>query len=313
MSITMTLADWGSLFLHFISLSLLAVGGAITTAPDIHRYLVDETHWLSDTQFTSSIALAQGAPGPNVMFVALMGWNVGLNAGGGLAAGWPAVALALWGVLITMVGIMIPSCTLTFVATANATLQLTSDPAMRGRVMALYAMAFLGSTAELPRTTGVKVATMRGVDDTSAVYTVTGATARRNALVDENDTSGLTVDATDLNLPATLSAELASGHFLTSAEARKLDALAVELCDHGGADVLDVVDLIEARVHGRQRVHGVGDVARDGHAELVGLGGDRAQDVERDRAVDLDLIEALRLSRLVEEIHDLLIHRRLLG
>ena len=117
MSITMTLADWGSLFLHFISLSLLAVGGAITTAPDIHRYLVDETHWLSDTQFTSSIALAQGAPGPNVMFVALMGWNVGLNAGGGLVAGWSAVALALWGVLITMVGIMIPSCTLTFVAT----------------------------------------------------------------------------------------------------------------------------------------------------------------------------------------------------
>ena len=117
MSITMTLTDWGSLFLHFISLSLLAVGGAITTAPDIHRYLVDETHWLSDTQFTSSIALAQGAPGPNVMFVALMGWNVGLNAGGGLAAGWPAVALALWGVLITMVGIMIPSCTLTFVTT----------------------------------------------------------------------------------------------------------------------------------------------------------------------------------------------------
>ena len=109
--------DWLSLFNHFASLSLLAVGGAITTAPDMHRYLVDETHWLSETQFTSSIALAQAAPGPNILFVALMGWNVGLNAGGGLAAGWPAVALALWGVLITMVGIMIPSCTLTFVAT----------------------------------------------------------------------------------------------------------------------------------------------------------------------------------------------------
>lgn len=117
MSITLTLADWGSLFLHFISLSLLAVGGAITTAPDMHRYLVDEANWLNDSQFTSAIAIAQSAPGPNVMFVALMGWNVGLNAGGGLAAGWPAVALALWGVLITMVGIMIPSCTLTFVAT----------------------------------------------------------------------------------------------------------------------------------------------------------------------------------------------------
>lgn len=117
MNIVLNFADWWSLFLHFISLSLLAVGGAISTAPDIHRYLVDEQHWLTDTQFTSSIALAQGAPGPNVMFVALMGWNVGLNAGGGLAAGWPAVSLALLGVLVTMVGIMIPSCTLTFVAT----------------------------------------------------------------------------------------------------------------------------------------------------------------------------------------------------
>lgn len=117
MSIALTFSDWWSLFLHFISLSLLAVGGAITTAPDIHRYLVEEQHWLTDTQFTSSIALAQGAPGPNVMFVALMGWNVGLNAGGGLAAGWPAVSLALLGVMVTMVGILIPSCTLTFVAT----------------------------------------------------------------------------------------------------------------------------------------------------------------------------------------------------
>lgn len=117
MSLDLSWADWLSLLTHFMSLSLLAVGGAITTAPDIHRYLVDDTHWLSDAQFTSSIALAQGAPGPNVMFVALMGWNVGLNAAGGLGAGWPAVGLALWGVCITMVGILIPSCTLTFVAT----------------------------------------------------------------------------------------------------------------------------------------------------------------------------------------------------
>jgi chromate transporter len=117
MTLDLSWADWLSLFTHFMSLSLLAVGGAITTAPDIHRYLVDETHWLSDAQFTSSIALAQGAPGPNVMFIALMGWNVGLNAAGGLGAGWPAVVMALWGVCVTMIGILIPSCTLTFVAT----------------------------------------------------------------------------------------------------------------------------------------------------------------------------------------------------
>ncbi len=110
-------ADWLGMFQHFASLSLLAVGGAITTAPDMHRYLVDETHWLSDAQFTSSIALAQAAPGPNILFVALMGWNVGLNAGAGLGGGWISAALAGMGVVVAMLGIMLPSSVLTYTAT----------------------------------------------------------------------------------------------------------------------------------------------------------------------------------------------------
>ncbi|MGB4059878.1 MAG: chromate transporter [Burkholderiaceae bacterium] len=117
MTIHMTPADWLDLFTHFAALSLLGMGGAITTAPDMHRYLVGGQHWLTDSQFTSSIALAQAAPGPNVLFVALMGWNVGLNAGGGLSAGLPAVTLALLGVLVTMAGIMLPSSVLTYTAT----------------------------------------------------------------------------------------------------------------------------------------------------------------------------------------------------
>jgi chromate transporter len=109
-------SDWLSLFLHYLSLSLLSVGGAITTAPDMHRYLVDDKHWLSESQFTSSIALAQAAPGPNVLFIALMGWSVGLNAGAGLGGGAVAWGLAFMGMMITMLGIMLPSTTLTFVA-----------------------------------------------------------------------------------------------------------------------------------------------------------------------------------------------------
>ena len=117
MSLALTGADWLALLTHFLSLSLLAIGGAITTAPDMHRYLVDEQHWLSDGQFTASIALAQAAPGPNVLFIALLGWNVGMNAGGGLGAGVAAWAYAMLGVGIAMVGIMLPSTTLTFAAT----------------------------------------------------------------------------------------------------------------------------------------------------------------------------------------------------
>jgi len=114
--ISLSSADWLALLTHFLSLSLLAVGGAITTAPDMHRYLVMEQHWLSDAQFSSSIALAQAAPGPNVLFIALFGWNVGINAGGGAAAGigaWPYAAL---GLLLAMIGILLPSTTLTFAA-----------------------------------------------------------------------------------------------------------------------------------------------------------------------------------------------------
>ncbi|MGZ5132220.1 MAG: chromate transporter [Caldimonas sp.] len=89
------------LFGHFLVLSLLAVGGAITTAPDMNRYVVAEHHWISDAQFTASIAIAQAAPGPNVLFVAVIGWNV---------AG-PIGALA------TMSGTLLPSTALTLVAT----------------------------------------------------------------------------------------------------------------------------------------------------------------------------------------------------
>ncbi|WP_416136221.1 chromate transporter [Aquabacterium sp. A7-Y] len=82
-------------------LSLLAIGGAITTAPDMHRYLALEHGWISDADFTTSIALAQAAPGPNIRFVAVLGWNV---AGPSGAA-------------VTLLGMMLPSTTLALWAT----------------------------------------------------------------------------------------------------------------------------------------------------------------------------------------------------
>lgn len=101
-------SDWLALFAHYLSLSLLSVGGAITTAPEMHRFLVDQRHWLSDVQFNDSIAIAQAAPGPNILFVALLGWNVGFNAGG--------LTTALLGALLCMAGILIPSTTLVCLA-----------------------------------------------------------------------------------------------------------------------------------------------------------------------------------------------------
>ena len=93
-------ADLWALFAHFMVLSLLAIGGAITTAPDMQRFLVGEKAWLTDAQFTASVALAQAAPGPNVLFVAVLGWNVG-----GLA-----------GVAASLLGSLLPSTVLTLAA-----------------------------------------------------------------------------------------------------------------------------------------------------------------------------------------------------
>jgi len=93
----LTPADWAALFGHFLMLSLLAVGGAITTAPDMQRYVVGERHWLTEAQFSGSVALAQAAPGPNVLFVAVVGYNIG----------------GLLGVVATMAGTLLPSTLLT--------------------------------------------------------------------------------------------------------------------------------------------------------------------------------------------------------
>ncbi|MDP1936354.1 MAG: chromate transporter, partial [Hylemonella sp.] len=57
MSVTLQAADWLGLFTHYLILSLISIGGAITTLPEMHRYLVDEHGWLSDPQFNASIAI----------------------------------------------------------------------------------------------------------------------------------------------------------------------------------------------------------------------------------------------------------------
>lgn len=82
-----------ALFLHFLSLAAFATGGAMALASDMHRYVVDEHRYITHTQFMNSIALAQAAPGPNVLFVTVMGWQI---------AGLP-------GALATTLGLSLPA------------------------------------------------------------------------------------------------------------------------------------------------------------------------------------------------------------
>ena len=63
------------------ALSLVAIGGVNAILPEVHRVVVDLEHWMTSAEFAELFALAQLAPGPNAMVVALIGWKVSGIAG----------------------------------------------------------------------------------------------------------------------------------------------------------------------------------------------------------------------------------------
>jgi len=87
-----------TLALIFTQLSLLAFGGGNSILPEMHRQIVDVQHWMTAQEFGALFALAQAAPGPNLMVVPLVGWHV---------AGWA-------GVLVTSAAKFGPSSVLTY-------------------------------------------------------------------------------------------------------------------------------------------------------------------------------------------------------
>ncbi len=89
-----------SLVVLFGKLSLLAVGGVNSTLPAIAHEVVDQRHWITARQFSQLFAIAQAAPGPNMLVCALIGAHVAGVAGGVVAA----VAMVLpAGVLVMLV------------------------------------------------------------------------------------------------------------------------------------------------------------------------------------------------------------------
>jgi chromate transporter len=89
--------DLPGLFLYFLMLSFLAIGGNAAVLPEMHRYVVDVHRYMTSTQFAEMYTLAQVAPGPNIMYIPLVGWHI---------AGWP-------GAVVTLLATLIPSATLT--------------------------------------------------------------------------------------------------------------------------------------------------------------------------------------------------------
>lgn len=87
-----------TLAVQFALLSLFAVGGAMAVVPEMHRQAVEVAHWMTDRQFADLFAIAQAAPGPNIIIVTLIGFQ---------AAGFAGAMVAT----LAMCG---PACVMTF-------------------------------------------------------------------------------------------------------------------------------------------------------------------------------------------------------
>ena len=82
------------------------------------------------------ISAARPRPRARALCLAAIGWGIAILA----AAAAPSLALELVAMVFVGYG------SITFNSLAKTTLQLAAKPAMRGRVMALWALAWLGST-----------------------------------------------------------------------------------------------------------------------------------------------------------------------
>ena len=96
------MSDLAAFFLHFLLLCSMAIGGLSVVMPDMYRYVVDERALLTPRQFADVYALGQAAPGPNALWVPLVGLQ---------AAGWP-------GALAATVAVFLPATLFSLVAVA---------------------------------------------------------------------------------------------------------------------------------------------------------------------------------------------------
>lgn len=69
-------SDLWDLAVMFAVISFFAVGGINALLPEMHRQAVDVHGWMTGQRFTDLFAIAQAAPGPNIIIVTLVGWEV---------------------------------------------------------------------------------------------------------------------------------------------------------------------------------------------------------------------------------------------
>ena len=64
------------LFVTFARLALVAIGGMQGILPEVYREVVEVRGWMSESDLADLVALAQASPGPNGLYVSLIGWRI---------------------------------------------------------------------------------------------------------------------------------------------------------------------------------------------------------------------------------------------
>jgi chromate transporter len=82
----------------FALLSVVAVGGANGVLSEAHHQIVEINGWMSDKDFATVFAIAQAAPGPNVLYTSLIGWRLA----------------GVWGLIAATLGMNGPSSVIAF-------------------------------------------------------------------------------------------------------------------------------------------------------------------------------------------------------
>jgi chromate transporter len=138
---------------RLVTLSLVAIGGGNTILPALHHFVVETHGWMTGSEFAELYAIAQAAPGPNILVVTLIGWHVGGILGAFVAT------LAMCG----------PSCVLTF-AVARVAYRFNDErwwPVVRSGLASVTIGVVLAAAYILTR----------AADETLLAFVVTGVTA----------------------------------------------------------------------------------------------------------------------------------------
>lgn len=87
-----------TLFVMFVPLSLLSVGGGVSIIAPLHHQTVQMLGWLTEQQFVEVFAISRAAPGPGSLIVPLIGWKV----------------TGVTGAIVASIGMFLPSSILAY-------------------------------------------------------------------------------------------------------------------------------------------------------------------------------------------------------